>query len=70
MSYDEFLRFIFPEGVFNYFELSVFKEKLDQVERSGFLSFGTVAIAVQVHYLNIVAFLKEGLQILQGILQY
>ena len=32
MSYDQFLRFIFPEGMFDYFELSDFKEKSDRVE--------------------------------------
>ena len=32
MSYDQFLRFIFPEGIFDYFELSDFKEKSDRVE--------------------------------------
>ena len=32
MSYTEFLRFIFPDGMFDYFELSDFKEKSDQVE--------------------------------------
>ena len=34
MSYDQFLRFIFPEGMFDYFELSDFKEKSDRVERN------------------------------------
>ena len=28
MSYDQFLRFIFPEGMFDYFELSDFKRKI------------------------------------------
>ena len=32
MNYDQFLRFIFPEGMFDYFELSDFKEKSDRVE--------------------------------------
>ncbi|WP_459186915.1 transposase [Parabacteroides sp. APC149_11_2_Y6] len=32
MSYDEFLRFIFPDGMFDYFELSDFQEKPAQVE--------------------------------------
>lgn len=32
MSYDEFLRFIFPAGMFDYFELSDFKESLEKVE--------------------------------------
>ena len=32
MSYDEFLRFIFPEGMFDYFELLDFKEMPDRVE--------------------------------------
>ncbi len=32
MSYDQFFRFIFPEGMFDYFELSDFKEKSDRVE--------------------------------------
>ncbi|EKA82054.1 hypothetical protein HMPREF1205_04012 [Bacteroides fragilis HMW 616] len=32
MSYDEFLRFIFPDGMFDYFKLSDFQEKPDRVE--------------------------------------
>lgn len=32
MRYDEFLRFIFPEGMFDYFEWSDFKERPEQVE--------------------------------------
>ncbi len=32
MSYNLFLRFIFPEGMFDYFELSDFKEKSDRIE--------------------------------------
>lgn len=32
MSYDEFLRFIFPAGMFDYFEFSDFKETSDKVE--------------------------------------
>lgn len=31
----------------------------DQVDKSGFLSFGTVARTIQTHYLNIVGFLKD-----------
>lgn len=32
MNYNKFLRFIFPAGRFDYFELSAFKEKPEQVE--------------------------------------
>ncbi len=32
MSYDQVLRFIFPDGLFDYFELADFKEKKDRVE--------------------------------------
>ena len=31
----------------------------DQVDKSGFLSFGTVARTIQTHYLNIVGFFKR-----------
>lgn len=32
MSYDQVLRFLFPEGLFDYFELSDFQQKKDTVE--------------------------------------
>lgn len=32
MNYDIFLRFIFPDGLFDYFEMKEFKEQKDKVE--------------------------------------
>lgn len=32
MGYEEFLRFIFPEGLFEYFDIVDFQEKKDKVE--------------------------------------
>ena len=32
MNYDTFLRFIFPDGMFDYFEMTQFNELTDKVE--------------------------------------
>ena len=32
MNYDTFLRFIFPDGMFDYFEMIQFNELTDKVE--------------------------------------